>query len=66
MCKLRQLSPDHPYVRSELIDIHDQIEREREATLGSGFFGPLKELFMLKRNRYAILLGLGCQLMGRM
>ncbi|TVY13281.1 putative quinate permease [Lachnellula arida] len=65
MCKLRQLSPDHPYVRSEMIDIHDQVDREKEATLGSGFFGPLKELFMLPRNRYAILLGLSCQLMGQ-
>lgn len=65
MCKLRQLPADHPYVRAELIDIHDQLEREREATLGSGFFGPLKELFMLPANRYRIALGLMCQLLGR-
>jgi MFS family permease len=65
MSKLRQLPVDHPYVRAELIDIHDQIEREREATLGSGFFGPLKELFLLPSNRYRIFLGLGCQLLGR-
>lgn len=65
MCKLRSLGADHPYVRAEMIDIHDQIEREREATLGAGFFGPLKELFMLPSNRYRILLGLGCQLLGR-
>lgn len=66
MSKLRNLPSDHPYVQAELIDIHDQIEREREATLGSGFFGPLKELFVLPSNRYRILLGLGCQLLGRM
>lgn len=65
MSKLRKLPLDHPYVRSELIDIHDQLEREREATLGSGFLGPLKELFLLPGNRYRILLGLGCQLLGR-
>lgn len=65
MSKLRKLPQDHPYVRAELIDIHDQLEREREATLGSGFFGPLKELFVLRGNRYRICLGLGCQLMGR-
>lgn len=65
MSKLRRLPEDHPYVRAELIDIHDQIEREREATLGAGFLGPLKELFMLPSNRYRILLGLGCQLLGR-
>jgi hypothetical protein len=65
MCKLRQLPADHPYVQAEMLDIHDQLEREMEATHGSGFFGPLKELFILPRNRYAIFLGLGCQLMGQ-
>jgi len=65
MSKLRKLPADHPYVRAELIDIHDQLDREREATLGSGFFGPLKELFFLPGNRYRILLGLGCQLLGQ-
>jgi hypothetical protein len=66
MSKLRNLPPDHPYVQTELIDIHDQISREREATLGSGFLGPLKELFLLPSNGYRILLGLGCQLLGHM
>jgi hypothetical protein len=65
MCKLRQLPADHPYVQAEMLDIHDQLEREMEATHGSGFLGPFKELFILPRNRYAILLGLGCQLMGQ-
>jgi MFS family permease len=65
MSKLRNLPQDHPYVRAELIDIHDQLEREREATLGAGFLGPLKELFLLSGNRYRIMLGLMCQLLGR-
>jgi MFS family permease len=65
MSKLRKLPIDHPYVQSELIDIQDQLDREREATLGSGFLGPFKELFLLKSNRYRILLGLACQLLGR-
>ncbi len=65
MSKLRQLPVDHPYISSELVDIHDQLNREREATMGVGFFGPLKELFLIPANRYRILLGLGCQLMGR-
>lgn len=65
MSKLRQLPMDHPYVRAELIDIHDQLDREREATLGAGFLGPLKELFLLKGNRYRIFLGLTCQLLGQ-
>jgi hypothetical protein len=37
MSKLRNLPQDHPYVGAELIDIHDQLEREREATLGASF-----------------------------
>ncbi len=65
MSKLRKLPSDHPYVQAELIDIHDQLEREHEATLGAGFLGPLKELFLLPANRYRICLGLGCQLLGR-
>jgi hypothetical protein len=65
MSKLRQLPLDHPYVRSELIDIEDQLDREKEATLGSGFLGPLKELFLLPANRYRIFLGLACQLLGQ-
>jgi MFS family permease len=65
MSKLRNLPQDHPYVRAELIDIHDQLEREREASLGAGFLGPLKELFLLPGNRYRIMLGLMCQLLGR-
>ena len=41
MTHLRNLPAQHPYVRTELIDINDQLEREREATLGSAWFGPL-------------------------
>ena len=65
MSKLRGLPADHAYVRAELIDIDDQLEREREATLGSGFLGPFKELFKLPGNRYRIMLGLMCQLLGQ-
>jgi hypothetical protein len=65
MSKLRNLPWDHPYVRAELIDIHDQLEREREATLGAGFLGPLKEIFLLPGSRYHIMLGLMCQLLAR-
>lgn len=65
MSKLRGLSQEHPYVRAELIDIDDQLDREREATLGSGLLGPLKELLMLPGNRYRMVLGLSCQLLGQ-
>ncbi|KAJ5156901.1 MFS quinate transporter [Penicillium canariense] len=65
MAKLRHLPEDHHYVRTELIDIRDQLEREQEATMGSSFFGPLKELFLIGSNRYRIVLGLMCQLLGQ-
>jgi hypothetical protein len=65
MSKIRKLPADHPYVQTELIDIHDQLEREKEATLGSGFLGPLKELFLLKSNRYRVMVGIMSQLLGQ-
>ena len=65
MSYLRNLSAEHPYVRTELIDINDQLEREKEATLGSGWLGPLKELFVIPSNRYRIMIGLMAQLLGQ-
>lgn len=65
MSLLRGLPADHPYVRAELIDIHDQLEREREATMGVGFFGPLKEILFIPSNLYRLMLGLMCQLLGQ-
>ena len=47
------------------MDIDDQLNREREATTGQRFSGVVKELFILPRNRYPILLGLGCQLLSQ-
>lgn len=60
MSKLRKLPMNHPYARAELIDIHDELNCERKSTLGSGFLGPLKELFFIRSNLYRILLGLLC------
>ncbi|PGH23932.1 hypothetical protein AJ80_01994 [Polytolypa hystricis UAMH7299] len=65
MSSLRNLPPDHPYVHTEMLDIDDQLAREHEATLGSNFWGPLKELFMLPSNRYRIMIGLMSQLLSQ-
>ncbi|OAX84898.1 hypothetical protein ACJ72_00720 [Emergomyces africanus] len=65
MSTLRNLPPDHPYVQTEMMDIQDQLERERESTLGSHFFGPLRELFTLPSNRYRIMIGLMSQLLSQ-
>ncbi|QSS57366.1 hypothetical protein I7I53_05820 [Histoplasma capsulatum var. duboisii H88] len=65
MAKLRNLPSDHPYVQTEMTDIQAQLEREREATLGSHMFGPLKELFILPSNRYRVMIGLMSQLLSQ-
>ncbi|QVM05436.1 hypothetical protein D8B26_000147 [Coccidioides posadasii str. Silveira] len=44
MADIRDLSPDHPYIQTEMNGIYEQLEREREATLGLHWLGPLKEL----------------------
>jgi hypothetical protein len=65
MSSIRNLTPDHPYIQTEMMDIYDQLEREREATKGRHFFGPLEELFVLPSNRYRIMIGLMSQLLGQ-
>ncbi|KAM5451982.1 hypothetical protein McanCB49686_005446 [Microsporum canis] len=65
MAKIRNLPEDHPYVQTEMMDIFEQVEREKEATMGLGWIGPLKELFMTPSNRYRIMLGLMSQLLAQ-
>lgn len=65
MSIIRNLPPDHPYIQSEMRGIHDQLAREREATLNLRWFGPLKELFMNPSNRYRIMIGLMSQLLSQ-
>jgi sugar porter (SP) family MFS transporter len=65
MANIRYLPTDHPYVLTEMRDVRDQLEREKEATHGSGLFGPLKELFILRSNRYRLMLGVMSQLLGQ-
>jgi len=65
MTKLRMLPVEHAYVQAELIDIKDQIEREQEATMGTSWLGPLRELFTMKSNLYRFMLGFMAQLLGQ-
>ncbi|KAF2120227.1 general substrate transporter [Lophiotrema nucula] len=65
LSRLRQLPPDHPYVQSEIIDINDQLNREREATMGTTWLGPIRELFTSKANLYRIQLSIMSQLLGQ-
>ncbi|KAI6841893.1 MFS quinate transporter [Hortaea werneckii] len=65
LSKLRNLAVDHWYVQSELVDINDQLNREREATMGMGWIGPIKELVMLPSNRYRLMLSVMSQVLGQ-
>ncbi|CAK3980862.1 related to quinate transport [Lecanosticta acicola] len=65
MSRLRNLPEEHWYVQSELLDINDQLEREREATRGAHWSGVLKELVTDKANRYRLMLSIMSQLLGQ-
>ena len=65
LCLLRKLPAEHPYVQSEIIDINDQLNREREATMGTSWLGPIRELFSSKANLYRIQLSIMSQLLSQ-
>lgn len=65
LSKLRQLPPDHPYVASEIIDINDQLNRELEATMGTTWLGPIRELFSSRANLYRLQLSIMSQLLSQ-
>ncbi|EOA85457.1 hypothetical protein ACJQWK_06596 [Exserohilum turcicum] len=62
---LRQPPEDHPYVTSEVMDINDQLNREREATMGTSWLGPVRELFSSKANLYRLQLSVMSQLLSQ-
>ncbi|KAK4507766.1 hypothetical protein PRZ48_001501 [Zasmidium cellare] len=65
LSRLRNLPSDHWYVQSELLDIHEQLDREREATQGAHWTGVLKELVTSSANRYRLMLSVMSQLLGQ-
>ncbi|KAH7066959.1 MFS quinate transporter-like protein [Paraphoma chrysanthemicola] len=65
LSRLRQLPGDHPYVTSEIIDINDQLNREREATMGTSWLGPIRELFASRANLYRLQLSIFSQLLSQ-
>lgn len=65
LSKLRKLPEDHPYVQTELIDINDQLNREREATMGASWLGPIKELLTIPANRYRLMLSIMSQILAQ-
>lgn len=65
LSKIRNLPIDHPYIVGELRGVTDELEREREATLGTTWFGPLRELFTIPANRYRLMLSVMTQLLSQ-
>jgi sugar porter (SP) family MFS transporter len=65
LAQLRNLPADHPYVQTEVIDINDQLNREREATMGTSWLGPVREMFASKSNLYRLQLSVMSQLLGQ-
>lgn len=65
LSQVRKLPAEHPYVTSEIIDINDQLNREHEATMGTTWLGPLRELFTIKANLYRVMLGFMSQILGQ-
>lgn len=65
LSKIRGLGRDSEYVRKELAEIEEQLAEEEEATLGQGWLGYLKEIFLMPNNFYRLYLGLGSQLLGQ-
>ena len=62
LARVRGLSVEDNYVLREIGDIQAQLEEEKEATLGQGWLGYLREMFLMPNNFYRIYLGLGSQL----
>lgn len=65
LSRVRNLPEDHLLIRHEISEISRQLHEEEEATLGAGWWGYVKEIFLIKENCYRILLGLSIQLMSQ-
>ena len=54
LARLRGLPVDHEYVVSEISTIQIALQTEKEATMGAGWFGILKEIFLDTSNLYRL------------
>ncbi|KAL3422770.1 MFS quinate transporter [Phlyctema vagabunda] len=65
LARVRGLSVDDEHVIKEITEIQQQLQEEQEATLGQGWLGVLKEMFLMPNNFYRIYLGLASQLLSQ-
>lgn len=63
MAKLRGMAPTDPYVLNEVSAIQLSFDEEKEATMGLGWKGMVREIFTIKRNAYRLFLTNLAQLM---
>ncbi|RDW80245.1 putative quinate permease [Coleophoma cylindrospora] len=65
LARVRGLPIDSEHVLKEIGEIQLQLQEEKEATLGQGWLGILKEMFLMPNNFYRIYLGLASQLLSQ-
>lgn len=65
LSKLRHLPEEHIVVQHEISEMVRQLHEEEEATMGAGWLGYLKEMFLIKENFYRIYLGFFVQLLSQ-
>lgn len=65
LSKIRHLPEEHIVLQHEINEIQRQLHEEEEATLGAGWLGYLKEIFLIKENFYRIYLGFFVQLLSQ-
>ncbi|CAL3965493.1 hypothetical protein PZA11_001777 [Diplocarpon coronariae] len=65
LARVRGLPAEHEHVVKEIADIQLQLHEENEATLGQGWRGILREMFLMPNNLYRIYLGLFSQLLSQ-
>lgn len=65
LSRVRHLPPDHEYVVQEITAIHTAHEAEKEATMGSGPIGVLKEAFLVRSNLYRLYMASMAQILSQ-
>lgn len=65
LARVRNLPADHPAIIREISEIQAQLSEEQEATMGMGWMGLVKEMFMMPSNLYRIHIGLLSQLLSQ-
>jgi hypothetical protein len=63
LARVRNLPANHEVIVREILEIQTQLEEEKAATLGQGWKGILREMFLMPSNFYRIYLGFTVQLL---